>query len=200
MEEKHLNEKESLELISRMIRNTQNKLEVNAGIPMLVWGYVTVVVTVAVGVLLRCTGHDYWHFLWFAIPALGWPLAVLFTHKTPKSISTFVDRVIGYVWLVLGIGCFIFSVVSFFTHFPVLAVVLLLVGSGSVISGMITQFAVLTVGGVVSMALSVLLVFMPQSLIYVLPVFALAFVFMSIIPGHILQAKAKKANREVENV
>ena len=52
MEEKALNEKESLELISQMIRNTQQKLERKNGIPFLIWGYVTVIVSLTVWYML----------------------------------------------------------------------------------------------------------------------------------------------------
>ena len=38
MEEKTLNEKESLEIITRMIQETKNKLEVGDGNMLLLWG------------------------------------------------------------------------------------------------------------------------------------------------------------------
>ena len=48
MEDKVLTEKESLDLISQMIRNTRSRLEDNSGIPFLIWGYTTVIVAVIV--------------------------------------------------------------------------------------------------------------------------------------------------------
>ena len=44
MEERKLNEKESLELIAQMIQNTKNRLETNCGMPFLFWGYTTLFV------------------------------------------------------------------------------------------------------------------------------------------------------------
>ena len=41
MEEKKLNEKESLEIITRMIQETKNKLEVGDGNMLLLWGYLS---------------------------------------------------------------------------------------------------------------------------------------------------------------
>mgnify|MGYP001534804673 FL=1 len=38
MEERKLDARESMELISRMIQNTRNRLENHAGRPFLVWG------------------------------------------------------------------------------------------------------------------------------------------------------------------
>ena len=48
MEERKLNEKESLELITQMIQNTRRNLDTGSGNMFLVWGYVSVLVTLTV--------------------------------------------------------------------------------------------------------------------------------------------------------
>lgn len=48
MDNKKLNEQESLELITQMIQNTKFKMVKNAGTPFLVWGYMTVVTSLLV--------------------------------------------------------------------------------------------------------------------------------------------------------
>lgn len=48
MDNKKLNEQESLELIIQMIQNTKFKMVKNAGTPFLVWGYMTVVTSLLV--------------------------------------------------------------------------------------------------------------------------------------------------------
>ena len=53
MEERPLSEKESLELITRMIKNTHQKLEEGNGIPFLVWGYTSVIVSLFVMVYVN---------------------------------------------------------------------------------------------------------------------------------------------------
>ena len=45
MENKKLNEKESLELISQMIQNTRTRVEKDGGTPFLIWGYGTVIIS-----------------------------------------------------------------------------------------------------------------------------------------------------------
>ena len=59
MEDKILNEKESLELISKMIQNTQNKLESGKGKPFLIFGYIAFIVSIAVYALLKTTNNQY---------------------------------------------------------------------------------------------------------------------------------------------
>lgn len=55
MDNKKLNEQESLELITQMIQNTKFKMVKNAGTPFLVWGYMTVVTSLLVWYLLKET-------------------------------------------------------------------------------------------------------------------------------------------------
>ncbi len=52
MEEKKLTEKESLELISAMIARTKERYMLGDGNIMLLWGYLTVAVSVAIWILL----------------------------------------------------------------------------------------------------------------------------------------------------
>ena len=65
MEDRKLNEKESLELITRMIQNTKDRMAENSGTPFLLWGYVTVIISLLVWFLLKETGNNNWQFLWF---------------------------------------------------------------------------------------------------------------------------------------
>ena len=44
MEDKRISEKESLELIARMIRETQDNTARYAAYPLLIWGYTTVAI------------------------------------------------------------------------------------------------------------------------------------------------------------
>ena len=81
MEDKVLTEKESLDLISQMIRNTRSRLEDNSGIPFLIWGYTTVIVAVVVWSLVTTSGNYLWHWLWFAIPVFGGTLWLLHNKK-----------------------------------------------------------------------------------------------------------------------
>ena len=63
MEERKLNEKESLELIAQMIQNTKNRMETNCGMPFLLWGYTTVFTSLLVWLLVHThrimTGNIY---------------------------------------------------------------------------------------------------------------------------------------------
>ena len=141
--------------------------------------------------LLKETGNYHWQWLWFLLPAISLPSTLWIEHKQPKMIKTYIDRIVGYVWAVFGLGGFFVSWVSIFLwNMSVLFVILLMMGMGSALTGLIIKMKVVTVCGVVGALASV-------GCIYVhgfdqILVFASAFVFMMVIPGHYLNGMAKQ--------
>lgn len=106
MNDRVLNEKESLELIAQMIQNTKSRMTRNSGAPFLIWGYTTIIVSLLVWFLLKETGNYHWQWLWFLLPAISLPSTLWIEHKQPKMIKTYIDRIVGYVWAVFGLGGF----------------------------------------------------------------------------------------------
>ncbi|WP_071146995.1 hypothetical protein [Bacteroides ihuae] len=194
MEDKKLTEKESLELISQMICNTRNRMEDNNGIPFLIWGYSTVVIALSVWYMVTTTHNYYWQWLWFGIPTVSYVAWFIFnTNKRKKGnphVKTFVDRVIGHVWLVFGITGFLVSMMAIFYRIPILFIILLTMGMATAITGLIIRFKPVIISGFLGMALS-LLCFAVDGADSIL-VFAVAFVLMMVIPGHILNNASRK--------
>lgn len=193
MEDKNISEQESLELISRMIKNTQRKMEEETGTPMLIWGGATVITTILVWIAIRMTHNHNWNFLWFLIPIIGC-IGMLFRKKPTKGIRTYVDKMVGYVWLVLGITGFILSCLSIFSvmwTLPILFIIIIIMGMGTVLTGLMTEFKPLVVGGIIGLALGVIQ-YLSTSYDLKILFFALAFFIMMVIPGCILNYKTKK--------
>lgn len=67
MEEKKISEQESLELINQMIEQTRRDSTVGSGNTFLIWGYVCMVVSLAVFVAAY-TGPGAWGWLYLGIP------------------------------------------------------------------------------------------------------------------------------------
>lgn len=67
MEEKRLSEKESLELISRMIQTTRENMQVGSGNQFLYWGYFTAALSVILFMLVYYTGDSRWSLGWFGM-------------------------------------------------------------------------------------------------------------------------------------
>jgi hypothetical protein len=193
MEDKVLTEKESLDLISQMIRNTRSRLEDNSGIPFLIWGYTTVIVAVVVWSLVTTSGNYLWHWLWFAIPVFGGTLWLLHNKKQLNNRSrviTFVDRAISHVWMMFGIASFMISIISFLTYIPILFIVLLTMGMATAITGLIIRFKPIIFSGFIGILFSPLCVIVRDTSSIL--IFAAIFVLMMVIPGHMLNYTAKR--------
>ena len=147
MEERKLNEKESLELITQMIQNTKDRMAENSGTPFLLWGYVTVIISLLVWFLLKETGNNNWQFLWFLLPVIAFPATLWSQRKARKMLKTYIDRVVDYVWTVFGLGAFLVSCTAIFVwKIPILFVILLMMGMGTALTGLIVNTKVVTMG------------------------------------------------------
>jgi len=193
MEEKNLNEKASLELISQMITNSRRKLEEGNGIPFLIWGYTTFCISLAVFFFINATGDYHYHFLWFLIPVIG--SIGMFISKRSKvkhagHVMNFIERVIGNIWMVIGIAGFIVSVGAFFVRIPILSIVLLLMGIGTVLTGLTIKFKPVIISGFIGMA-SCVVPFALKGNEQILA-FGIIYLIIMVIPGHILNYKGRK--------
>lgn len=134
----------------------------NAGMPFLLWGYMTVAVSLLVWFMLKQTGNADWNYLWFLLPLVAFPGTLWSGRKRKKMVRTYVDRIIGYVWTVFGLSAFLLSCVAVFGwDIPILFTILLLMGMGTALTGLIVGMKVVTVGGVLGALLSLGCFFIP---------------------------------------
>jgi len=186
-----LNAAENIALVGRMIDNTRSRMVRNAGRPFLIWGYATVVTTLAVWAAYALFPGRNWYYLWLLLPVFGTALSLLTMPKADGGrVYTFIDRVIGQVWLVMGLTAWFVSLLSVFGDMPVpiLFVILLMMGMGTAITGLVIRFVPAAVGGAAAIVLA------PVSLAatgyWVPALFIAGFVAMMIVPGHILNYKS----------
>jgi len=195
MEDKTLNEKESLELISQMITNSRKKLEEGNGIPFLIWGYTTFFVSLIVFYLINLTGDYHYHFIWFLIPIIG-SIGMFVSKRNESSrsghASNFIDRVIGNVWMVIGLAALIITVGAFIVRIPVLSLVILIMGIGTALTGLVIKFKPVIISGFIGMA-SCVIPFIVNGNEQII-VFGIIYLIMMVIPGHILNYKGKEKN------
>ena len=182
---------ENIALVGRMIDNTRSRMVRNAGRPFLIWGYATVVTTLAVWAAYALFPGRNWYYLWLLLPVFGTALSLLTMPKADGGrVYTFIDRVIGQVWLVMGLTAWFVSLLSVFGDMPVpiLFVILLMMGMGPAIKGLVNRYVPAAVGGAAAIILA------PVSLAatgyWVPALFIAGFVAMMIVPGHILNYKS----------
>ena len=193
MENKILSEKESLDLITQMIRETQQNTARYAAYPLLIWGYTTAIISILIwlGISVFNLGYQIQYF-WFALPVIALPLTFYYLRKdSRKGSKNYMERITGEVWMVMGIGGGVLGVIAFFQSFNILFVVSILMAMATTLSGLIMKFKPLTVCGIVTMCISLVLLFVHS--MDCLLIFAAIFIVMMVIPGHIFNKKQKES-------
>lgn len=198
MEDKVLTGQESLELISRMINTTRNRFERHAGTPFVIWGYATLVTSLVVWFLLTRTLNGQWNYLWFSIIPLGVIGMCVAPRDKVKHVRTFIDNVVSYIWIVIGICAVTASVVAMFGPLnQILFIEALLINIGAALTGLTIRLRYVAVMGFIGIAISFLLLFFREGIDQIL-IFALLVTTTMIIPGHIMNAQGRRLNPEKE--
>ncbi len=190
-----LSEAQSLELITSMIQDSRNRLAQNSGTPFLVWGYITVAVSLF-EYFVTSQGWSYlWAWAWFAIPLLGWPLMMFAIRKQEKGAKNHIDRTISAIWCVLGISTLLLYLLAVAYGVSLFSLIVLAMGIGTLITGLVLRDNATKWCGAFALATSAIFPLMhlfkcgePATEILI---FAAIFFVMMVVPGHILNHKTK---------
>jgi len=195
--EKTMNEKESLELITRMIDNTRKGIEKNAALPMLIFGYTSIVTTLAVWLAITKTGNYMFHLLWTAIPVIGWLVYGLignFRYRREGASQSHMGSLIGRIWIFLA-GVMMLCMVPAFVirGFPASFIMMLLAAIGVSCSGLLVRYAPLIICGLLGVLTSFVQLWVTG--ITSMIVLAAGFAVMMVLPGHILHYAANNKQK-----
>ena len=201
MKQNNLTEKESLELITRMIQQTKQTMQIGSGNLFLYYGYTAVVIAALVYLLCSSTTQMLWHSLWFLMFV---PLGKITQRKQHPTVVTYIDKAISNVWIVISalfvVTALTILVIGWFTQvYPfvlMLPLALLYVGIGTACTGVITNDKSMTYFPVVSFVISIYMLVSlfttgKPSLEWNL-LAGLSFIITLVIPGHILNRKSQK--------
>lgn len=204
MEERTLNEKESLALITQMISSSKKNMEIGQGNYMLIWGYFTTALSIILFALVNFTHNFIWSWGWMLMFVI-WPIMSYRQRQRPPKVVTYTDKVISKVWQVMGwmfivtfltISIIEFSFARYIDFILMLPLSLIYCGIGVSITGIIIQERWMTYTPQIAFIIAIYMLTMlmigekATTLWYLY--FGLSFVFMMIIPGHIVNNKAKK--------
>ena len=202
MEEKRMNEAESLELITSMINDSRARMTKNLGTPFLIWGYTTVAVSICQAVIVACV-EEFYPYLWgwFAIPVVGWLLMLLF-NKQEKTVTNYIDRCINALWCAIGVAAFILPFMGVFV-FPS---VIMLIGVGTATTAAVVKDKIVKRIGYAAIFSSLLFSFVRLLLLRLFTleqfagrerylveciIFAVIMFLLLIVSGHILNYKKR---------
>ncbi|MBQ9288350.1 MAG: hypothetical protein IJ212_08010 [Bacteroidaceae bacterium] len=131
---------ESLALITETMNNSRKAILRNSAKHFVLWGCVLMVLSFTIWQLWSSTGNPAWNFLWFAMPLIGYPLALVLSKKDEAAPKSEISRMIGYVWTVFGVFAMSISAIAVFAvpmHITLLIVVML--GLAECISGVLLK-------------------------------------------------------------
>jgi hypothetical protein len=200
MQENVFSEKESLELISKMIQQTKKNMEVGSGNIFLYYGYSAFIISILVFLLVYFTSNMAWASLWFLmfLPSI---IIQIKNAKEKPQVVTYTDKAIANTWIVIS-ALFVLTITAIllfgwrigtYNFMLMLPLSLLYAGIGTSITGVITKIKVLIYTPLIAFFTSVYMLVVLVSNgdittswhLY----FGISFVVMMIIPGHIINRK-----------
>lgn len=205
MEDKKLTEQESLELITTMIHRTRERY-IGDGNIMLMWGYLTVTVAILVWGMLVLTHHQAWNYLWFLIMIVGGILTPVMARKeqSERGMKSYSDRLTSQIWTVIGytsiaaaLMCVAFLLVGGIDSWMMmLGFALTLVPFAEIVQGIVVNEKSMIVGGSIGLLIGIFTECciagrVTLYAVWFMPLFILAFAAMFIVPGHVINYKAK---------
>lgn len=196
MEERRLNEVESLELIATMIRNarTNQRARINCHI-LLVWGYTAVCVSIVIWALKYYHLFAYASLVWFVMPAICYPATLYLSSRENVPMKSYLDKSFEYTAFLFMAICILVGVVAIWYPSPVYYIEGLLFNTWIIIIGILIRYKPVIWGGIAGIVLSHILLFIPGEAWQVL-IFGLTPIVSIILPGHLFK-KAITQNVQV---
>lgn len=202
-----INEKESLELITRMINSTKQNFKVGSGNVFLIYGYLAVALSIINYIMIYYTHNGLWSLSWFLM-FLPIPFIAMSNKKKKVEFTTYTDKIIGSTWSVIGM-MFLLAVLTLLlviilVNIDVLSsrnisfqlmmpLSLILTGIGSVITGITLKEKLLTYLPFVGFVIGIYMMnglYSGMNLNDLLLVM-IGYIFTLVLPGHILNKKPK---------
>lgn len=207
MEEKKINERESIEIITSMIARTKERYSLGDGNIMLMWGYLTLIISVLVWVLLAVTHNPAVNWLWFLIWIIGGIATPVMAKKNAikKGAKTYTDKIISRLWSIVGfsaiaetVACLVMLLAGGLDTWGAMFIfALIIVPFAEIANGIVLNESSYIWGGAIGLVAGIFLTCciagdVALTASWVMPLFIVAFICMMIIPGHIINHKAKK--------
>ncbi len=208
MEDKTITEKESIEIIASMIARTKERYSLGDGNIMLMWGYLSVAVCALIWVLLALTHNPAVNWLWFLIWIVGGIATPIMAKRDAarKGVKTYTDKLISRLWSVVGFSAIVCAAVCLGLMLicgadawnAMFVFALIIVPFAEIANGIVLNESACIYGGAIGLAAGVFLTCCIAANIalvatWVMPLFIISFACMMIVPGYIINHKAKKS-------
>lgn len=210
MEDRKPTPQESMEIISRMIDESKQRIAMPDVRISVMWAVLSVLTAAVVLTLYLTTGNIWYNFLWFAIPLIGFPLSHAMARMTrvESGVRTYVDRISEVMWRIVGgiaiflTGiCIIFQAVGYpQAWIAMFYYAFVVVGFGAAMQGVILRENSYVFGGIFSIIAGLTLTVCPicgfgLPMIWTIPLYMLCFILMFIVPAIVMRRKFAKEGK-----
>jgi hypothetical protein len=195
-EPKKFTEQESLAVISRMIKTAQNGID-DDSFYYLIWGWL-VFAAALLNYFLMYSGYSQPFLPWAILMPLGGIVTAVYSyrHKGSQKVKTYIDDVMKYMVIAFLVSLFI--VLFFMSKLGLVTypMVMMVYGIWLFVSGGALRFQPLVIGGVINWVMAVIAMFSTFEMQLLL--LSAAVLMGYIIPGHMLKARFKSRQSQVE--
>ena len=145
---KEMTAQESLQLIRETMNNSRKAILRNSAKYFLLWGILLFVSSLVIYLLWHATGKPQWNFLWFVMPAIGYPVAGMMRKNDVAVPQNEISKMLSHVWSVFGAFSVTLSVIAIcLVPMNVSLIIVVLMGLAECISGAILKNWPITISG-----------------------------------------------------
>jgi hypothetical protein len=182
----NLTAQQSLDIITTMIRQAKGKVQKN-GFHFLLWGWVVVIANLGMYTLARLDYAYPWAIWAITIPA--WIISLYKGYKDGRSENMVSHLDFVTMWLWIGFGIVIFTIVAFGAkvNFQINALVVTISAIPTFVSGVVIRFRPLMFGGAALWVFGIVSFLAPREIQPLIG--AVAVLCGYLVPGYLLKNK-----------
>lgn len=186
MSNEKLTSEQSLSLIAEMIGEAKHNLAVHGSFYFLLWGWVVMLANLGHYVLGKYALYEYPFIVWLlVIPAKIITIWYGIKKRKQRKASTHLGSVYARMWIAISVIIFILLIFMGKLNYNHNAVILLVTGLGTFISGTILKFKPIVIGGMILLVASIVCFSIPVIDQYL--VAGIAIIFGYLVPGYLLR-------------
>jgi hypothetical protein len=188
-ENQFLSTDQSLEIITRMIRQAQGNVKRSA-IYLILWGLT--IATANLGMfILMWAGYSRPYVVWLiTLPAWIATIYISYKHGKGATMRTHLDRINALLWYSYGVVILAIVMFGFKINYQLNPIILLVSAVPAFVSGVIIKFRPLTVGGILFWVLGVVCFLSEGPWQYLIG--AVAVTTGHLVPGLLLRNKTER--------
>ena len=137
---KEMTAQQSLQLISETFNNSRKEILSNSAKYFMLWGALLTFTSLVIYLLWHLTGKPQWNFLWFAMPAIGYPVAAIMGKYNKALPKNEVSKMLAGVWSVFGAFAITLSAIAvFLVPMHVTLIIVIIMGLAECMSGVLLK-------------------------------------------------------------